>query len=1113
MKVEVPMVVCHRSPRLIEAALPHLGRRHQGPSLGELRDDLALEVMLAFESSPVSLLRRFQLAPHMRLRYVELELKVHDQERGVRRNLEGAFSVLLEKWPSDAFWIATPTHAPQWQFAVRAPEALPAALRRRVIERALAEELESLEGLTATRRERLDVLEVDADPPSVLPRTPKPPAKPRRKTSSGAARGASEPARAGAARAAAEEPVETPAEREERRRRARLMARVLREATRNLSHGVHDRTLERAFGREALVEGLVDEIVGSDGVAIALIGDSGVGKTAIVHEVVRRLAARYGATGQRRDVWRLDGSRFIAGQSYIGQWEARARNLCQELTDTGDLLHADDLASLVFAGRTSKHATNLAQYLEPFLARGEVSLIGECTPERFELVRELAPAFAANFRVVRVPAMSTRETLPALLGVLRDLESEPDGDLPPRLSPAALELLLDSAGRFRPHEAFPGRAVRLLRRVLAGQGELDYEANVRRFGVDEVWETLRAETGLPDHVLGASEPHSRKELTQELAADVAGQPEAVSAIVEAILAMQGGLCDPDKPVATYLLIGPTGVGKTETAKALARHLFGSDERLLRFDMSEFASPASVARLVGQAGGVDGELTSALRAQPLRVILFDEVEKAHPRVFDALLQLTGEGRLTDAYGRTADARQAVVLMTSNLGVREAATSTGFSLTGDASRQHYLSAVRAFFRPEFFNRIDRVVPYRALDQAALRVVVSRALEELLSRRGVQRGRVVVDVEPAVLEGLIQRASDPRYGARPLKRLLERNLTVPLASHLATRRGDDLALVELYERDGELALTARLLADAPLLPLGEQPSTWDLERLAAEVESLRGRLAALPRPAEEDQARDHAEVSQELGELDEDRLAGIDWLEEERAAGPDLDPRGLRRAGHMGLRPKPTYRETRVRANAEAQLRWARDHVTSLRDRVEVMELRAKAAAHGDEVGALIFECVGFDGHYANVVRMRVEGLLGIPWSTLLWVEHPLHGELTWERMPRDDSGAVQVRRVAYEVSASWVQPLMPYLCGWSLYEDRESGMTCPVRISWVPGSMPEAAHALDTRLVEERTARRRGDDTPPELVQFRGDDPHTHVATGLNSRQHQLAIIAACLRGAR
>jgi ATP-dependent Clp protease ATP-binding subunit ClpC len=1133
MKLELPLIVLHHSPRLVEAWLPRLGLQAKGPSLAELRDELALQVMVQFEREPSSRWRLYQMPPHMRLVQVHVQTVARDRERGLKYELDARLGVLLEKWPADEFWVAMPTRIEAAAFALDDPDSLEPALARQLGAYCLQHGIETLEAYETARRERLDVLEVDADPPSILPRTLRPSAARRRRPPRGGGAGAGGEAAARAAAAKAEENPETPAEREERRRRRRLSARTLREVGKNLSYGAEDDTLERTFGREALVELVTDELHGHDGVALVLVGPPSAGKTALVHEVTRRLRQRYQAAGLRRDVWRVDGGRFISGQSFVGQWERRARALADELAGTGDILFADDLASLIYAGRTRDTSTCLAGYLEPHLARGEISLIAESTPERLARVREELPGFAAHFRAIAVPALDARQTLTALLGVQRELESDSTAGPAPRLSPAALEALLDGAARFRGQEAFPGKAVRLLRRVAAGAGQLDPLENVRRFTVPHVHEVLRAETGLPPFVIGAAPPRSRAEISRDLAAQVAGQPEALEAVTEVVLAMQAGLGDPGKPLATLLLVGPTGVGKTETAKALARYLFGSADRLLRFDMSELTSPHSLGRLFGEAGGhgpgVEGELTTALRTQPLRVILLDEIEKAHPRIFDALLQLLGEGRVTDATGRTADARHAVILMTSNLGVREAAARPGFgSLTLEDSQQHYLAAVRAFFRPELFNRIDRVVPFRALDRPALRVVVEQALGDLLARRGIRHGNVLVDVEPALLDQLVEQAFDPRYGARPLRRALERQLTVTLARHLATRGGEELAVVELYREEtgggvAGMGLSVTLLEEQPVAADPDPPAGWTAARLGPLVRALEGEAGRLasspplmrlaeqrrralagegPEPPGADVVESLRAVTEGLAAIDVEDPGGWQFVEEDDGSFTK-DQRHIenyvdRNRFRGGLRPRPSYQDVPVIADPEATLRQFRPRLVGLRDELAVVACRM--ASHDDQQDyTLLLEPLGV----ADPAALAAAAALGLRklFTGPTWQEVMEDGVRRWipdESVPVIRQGW-RPRRLALGYQGpglrALIEPVPGGDVGWVLIRGiaDHGHVEVPVRLELVEGLGPEAVAVRDARVAAEKAARRRGESpaAPGACIIARGS---LHLASG-------------------
>lgn len=1113
MELKLPLVVSRLGGRLMRCWLPHWpGVSVEGVSLSELKDDLSLMVMERFEGTSTGEAWRFQMAPHLKLKHVKVETVARDREDGRAYTLKGRVAVLLEKWPDDAFWVATPTQAPELAFAIASTDDLKTGLEARFAAHCLNRRIETLESWNVERDQRLDVLEVDADAPTVLPRGSAP------------ARRRAKPV---ASKKAQEEVVETEEEREQRRARARLSVHTLRQIGRNVTHQARDGELARAIGREATVSALVEALERKTGVAVVLVGPGGVGKTAIIHEAARRLVERQAISGPRRDVWRIDGNQFIAGMSYVGQWEARARELCTELIDTGDVLYVDDLASLVYAGRHSKGDTHVAQYLEPHLARGELTVVAECTPERFERVREEAPSFAALFDVVQIPAMTVRETMPVLLGAVRELEAE-EGGPSPRISPDVMELALELSGRFFAHRALPGRAVRLIHQVLAGPGTL--EGRTRRYRVTDVYEAVRRETGLPDFILGGAAPRPRAQIVSELSAQVAGQPEAIEAVADAVLALQLSVQDPEKPLANYLFVGPTGVGKTETAKALARYLFGSSDRLVRFDMSELASSASIARLVGSPGGPDGELIVALRTQPFCVVLLDEIEKAHPRVFDALLQFLGEGRLTDAQGHTADGRNTVVVMTSNLGVREAASQAGFG-RGDpeGATQHYLSAARAFFRPELFNRLDRVVPFRSLDKQALRRVVEHALAELLSRRGLRRGNVLVDVEPELLELLVDQAFDPRYGARPLKRALEKRLAVPLAHHLLRRDADALAVIELLRQGDEPQLSVRMLSPATPIAL-ETPDEWTLPRLLEATRYAKERITGLlgsPRARQLRELRRAAlanrkDVPESTSVLDaletldgrlEELVEGsldVSVYDEQEHGVSKLENIQIYRPARGGLRARPSFTGVVYQQNAEATINATAPVLALALDELELLSHQLDAS-DSVETATLLLEPIGPPAPEAIAAFAA-----SLPELGALALFENANGE--WL-----EASSEAARRRAYVFHGAGVLAQLEPWLGYGRVEltaadglQRRALLRC-VLLPGGDGRLESARKVLtawDERTKQEREARRAGAPSPTDpfprvVLEQRAGQPGRFVATGLEitrARTH----LAACLR---
>ena len=319
----------------------------------------------------------------------------------------------------------------------------------------------------------------------------------------------------------------------------------------------------------------------------------------------------------------------------------------------------------------------------------------------------------------------------------------------------------------------------------------------------------------------------RAEVIEAIRKTVSGQDEAVTAMADAVCIAKARLNDPGRALATFLFLGPTGVGKTECAKALCAYLFGDANRLLRFDMNEYLDAASPARLIGTFSEPEGLLTSAIRRQPFSVVLLDEIEKAHPAVFDLLLQVLGEGRLTDSLGRTADFTNSIIIMTSNLGARSAKVNFGLRSAPDSQRQAYITAAEQFFRPEFFNRIDRLVPFEPLDRAQVARIADRLIHQVLRRDGLVHRQCVLWVDPLALEQIIDQGFHPDLGARALKRTLERQLTQPVAFQLAQAATDAPTVIRVLAGSDGIKVHAAPLMFAQrrgLLPAGLDPDDWE-------------------------------------------------------------------------------------------------------------------------------------------------------------------------------------------------------------------------------------------------------------------------------------------------
>lgn len=562
-------------------------------------------------------------------------------------------------------------------------------------------------------------------------------------------------------------------------RSLRKQTRVLRRVGDSWHQLAKEQQLHRAYGRDSIVESILTRLRDARPDPLVLIGASGVGKSAILAELAARLQGEDVLPMEgRRLLFAIDGSRLIAGEGSFGEWQQQTLEVLREASATGAVLNLGALSDLLDAGRSAERDDNVAQLLLAPLSAREVCAIGEATPEAWAEIERRNPSFARLFAVVRVEEPARNELRSIALRVARELEA--------RHSIVVLDDAVDAcialARRFWPYGATLGHAIAFLRRAALSR----VHANAPSLSVSSVIDRFASESGIPPVLLRDDLPLEPATVRAALKARVVGQDHAVERVVEVISVLKAGLQDSKKPAAVLFFAGPTGVGKTELSRALAQFVFGSDDRLVRVDMGEHAGPDAVARLVGD-GQSAGALTGAVRRQPFSVVLLDEIEKAHPAVFDVLLGVLGEGRLTDARGRFTDFRNCVLVMTSNLGAETLRSRVGFESADTARaeravRQHYLSEAQSFFRPELFNRVDDFVVFDPLSHEALRSVVLRELKKLSQREGLRRANVTLVPTAGAVDAIVREGFDPRYGARPLKRAIERMVTAPLASFLA-------------------------------------------------------------------------------------------------------------------------------------------------------------------------------------------------------------------------------------------------------------------------------------------------------------------------------------------
>ena len=536
--------------------------------------------------------------------------------------------------------------------------------------------------------------------------------------------------------------------------------------------------LKRAVRRESLVARLQGMLLRSEKTALALVGPRGTGKTTLLQECLFRniqdsLKPENRVPSMR--FWRFDPNRVIAGMSVIGMWQKRFEAILRYIVKARGknfrVLYTDNLPALFRIGKSSQNSMTLADLLKPYLEKRRLAFVAELTPEEWKKVQEVDRGFTDLFEVLRVDEPTNADSFRMIMKVLADVEQE-YGCV---VSPQALAESLTLQRAFLGGGAQPGLTANFLKRTA-----------IRRpgasIGRDEILESLARENQLDASLLDRSSRLEPDEPETFLRERLVGQEEALKTIADVVHRVKAGLTDPEKPYGVFLFIGPTGVGKTEAAKCLAEYFFRDREKLLRFDLNEYVDADAPRRLIGDGYGFDGRLTSLARRNPFSVILLDEIEKAHPSVHDLLLQVLGEGRLSDARGRVTDFTRTVIIMTSNLGAREAGRVMGFERTEQALAGAYEKAVREFFRPEFLNRIDRVVPFRKLGLEDAIRITRLELGRLFLRDGFSRRNMLFNIPDVIAMKIAERGFDPELGGRSLKRVLERDLIAPAAEKLA-------------------------------------------------------------------------------------------------------------------------------------------------------------------------------------------------------------------------------------------------------------------------------------------------------------------------------------------
>ena len=666
---------------------------------------------------------------------------------------------------------------------------------------------------------------------------------------------------------------------------------MLKEFGTDLTKKAKDGKLDPVIGRAGEIERVMQILSRRQKNNPLLIGEPGVGKTAIAEGLAQLIVA-----DQVPDIIRnmrivtLDVSALVAGSKYRGEFEERLKKCIKEVEQAGDIiLFIDELHTLIGAG-AAEGSIDAAAILKPPLSRGEIQIIGATTLDEYRKHLEKDSAFERRFQTVLVKEPSEEQAVRILEGLrdryeahhhvhftdeaLHAAVSLSDRYIQDRFLPdKAIDVLDEAGARMRirnmvlPEEvqkiADELRSVRNQKDdVIAKQDfkradtlhEKEVELQNKRDEAQKAWEEKNSNavhevsvedvadvvsmtTGVPVSNLTEAETEKLLRMEQVLHERVIGQDEAVTALSKAIRRSRSGLKDPKRPAGSFIFLGPSGVGKTELSKALAEFLFNSEDALISFDMSEYMEKHSVSRLIGSPPGYvgydeGGQLTTAVRQRPYSVVLFDEIEKAHPDVFNILLQILEEGRLTDSQGRVVDFRNTVIIMTSNVGAREITTSAPLGFTSNANggmddkemKQRVMGEVKKLFRPEFLNRIDEIIVFKSLTEEEIVKIVDLMVADLRERLIEQN--MTINLTPEAARFVAKEGTDLSFGARPLRRAIQRLIEDPLSEQILEGRWTSGSVIDVDVEDGKLVFNAGT---------GSIPAPRKRDTIAAEAELL--------------------------------------------------------------------------------------------------------------------------------------------------------------------------------------------------------------------------------------------------------------------------------------
>ncbi|MCS6885052.1 MAG: ATP-dependent Clp protease ATP-binding subunit [Acidobacteriota bacterium] len=606
----------------------------------------------------------------------------------------------------------------------------------------------------------------------------------------------------------------------------------LAEFSRDLTESAAQGLLDPLVGRENEIERVIQILCRRTKNNPVLIGEPGVGKTAIVEGLAQKIiAGDVPPFLADKRILALDLSLVVAGTKYRGQFEERLKTIMRELIENPHfIVFIDEMHTLVGAG-SAEGSLDAANILKPALSRGEIQCIGATTPAEYRKSIEKDRSLERRFQAVKVPVPTEAEAISILEGIKERYESFHQV----RYDQEAIEASVFQSNRYIPDRFLPDKAIDILDEAGARvklrfsknvnsyehrsrlRYRVDFDADVPEFdprrvvSKADVEEVIARWTGIPVTSLKEEESKKLLRIEEELHKRIVSQEKAISALARAIRRSRAGLKNPNRPIGSFLFLGPTGVGKTEVARSLAEFLFGSERSMIRFDMSEFMEKHSVSKLIGSPPGYvgheeGGQLTERVKRSPYCVLLFDEIEKAHHDIFNILLQVFEDGILTDSLGNTIDFKNTIIIMTSNIGARFIQKRGHMGFQASAELQHdkmeeaVMGAVRQTFNPEFINRLDEIILFEPLTDDDLVLVVDILIKQL--NKTLERRRIEVTLTPEVKRWIVNKTcADRSYGARPLRRALQKYVEDPLSDAVIQGKFDEGSRVEIYLEDDQL------------------------------------------------------------------------------------------------------------------------------------------------------------------------------------------------------------------------------------------------------------------------------------------------------------------------